>query len=676
MLPLRGSARVGIVLILLAALSLARADWVLPGGYHIEEIAREPQIVDPVAMDWNSDGELLVLEAAGRIKVIGKETVVAGHLSGAAGFAVRGNDLFVARPPELWLLRGTNRQVVLTHLPQVGSRGDINSLRFGRDGWLYFAIGSHDESEFYRFGIRAGGAQLLSSGVGRFHPESKRVEMVADGMVFPRGLAFDRAGELFAGDASRNHVFHVFPGVTYQRPLERDYVGYKPAALAAIADHRFLEGEFFGMTVYRDMVLVADLRRKALHTERLEPKGATYRVRCGEDFLRREAGEFQPLDLREGPDGALWILDRAGTDPRNPFKLTGKGRVWRVAPLDEWNPPKQTNDLIVAVRAIHDQAELTGDALTLLERAAVDSDPVVRRETATACRALMLGSAAPGIPEPHSVRNTNLLNVVRLCLDASAKDTDAAMEAALWSALEPLFAADTTATLGMFRQLEMPDAPIVCSLFRHGIRRAFSASYEEHLPHLYPLVAELTRQSVPLCLAGVEGIVYGQKTSKRYHRFDKSFRKLLRALTDTQQPELVAGGLQAGALCGYQDSRAEIVKRILDTDLTEAERLQAVQFAQVLRDEPARRALVSLLEKDWRIPNLVLAAAYSLKEIGRNLDVDAVLQAARKQTPEVQMRLAETIAERRDWVTSLTQQVRAGRMDPATLPAPLRHKVQ
>jgi len=651
--------RIWILLIL--SMAAARADWQVHPGYRIEEYAREPRVVDPVAMDWDNQGQLYVLDSRGQIKILGSEDkIVAEDLGGATSIAVHGQKIFVARAPELLMIDRTNRQVLVRNLPETSQRGNINSLVFGPDGWLYFTQGAQDEAEFYRSGTRAGDPQLISSGVARFNPETHWIEMVADGMVFPRGLAFNETGELFAADATRNHLFHVFHGVSYQRPLARDYVGYKPPPLGAIADHRFLQGDFFGMTLYRDMVLVPNLREQSLHVERLEKKGSTYRVRCGEDFLRCTNGVFQPVDLRSGPDGALWVLDRLGFDWRNPFKRTGKGRLWRVVPSQELPASPRTNVIT---------------SISNLVQAATDPDAALRRQAAALCRRLMLGTAAPGIPEPHSVTNTHLLDVVKTLIDASANDADAAMEAVLWSALEPLVAWDATATLRMFATLENRDTPAAGALFRHGIMRMYAAQYEDHVPNIYPLLVELGTNSVPLCLAGLEGVIQGQKTSKRYHRFEKAFRKALKVLEDTQQPELVAGSLQAGALCGYADSRAEIVRRMLDSGRDEAERLQAVQFARVLRDEPAREALIQLLATPAK-PNLTLAAAYSLKEIGQPGDVDIVLHAATNQPPEIRLALGKTIAERRDWVTAVRQQVSLQRLDPATLPEPVRQKLQ
>ena len=78
-----------VLLILILGLAAARAEWQLLPGYRIEEYAREPRIVDPIAMDWDDRGRVYVLES-GRIKVLdGEAKVIAGDLSGATGFAIK-----------------------------------------------------------------------------------------------------------------------------------------------------------------------------------------------------------------------------------------------------------------------------------------------------------------------------------------------------------------------------------------------------------------------------------------------------------------------------------------------------------------------------------------------------------------------------------------------------------
>src|SRR6185503_7293349 len=113
-----------LIIILLFGAIVARADWQVASGYRIEEYAREPRIVDPVAMDWGDGRTLHVLESGGDIKSFGAPPkVIASGLEGATGIAIRGGKIFVARPPELLVLDGTNLHVLVRDLPEAGARG-------------------------------------------------------------------------------------------------------------------------------------------------------------------------------------------------------------------------------------------------------------------------------------------------------------------------------------------------------------------------------------------------------------------------------------------------------------------------------------------------------------------------------------------------------------------------
>src|SRR5688572_27920519 len=79
-----------VAIVLLNVAVAAQAEWQLPDGYRIEEYAREPRVIDPIAMDWDGDGRLHILESSGRIKVVaGSEPkVLAEGLAGATGLAL------------------------------------------------------------------------------------------------------------------------------------------------------------------------------------------------------------------------------------------------------------------------------------------------------------------------------------------------------------------------------------------------------------------------------------------------------------------------------------------------------------------------------------------------------------------------------------------------------------
>ncbi len=128
-------------------------------GYHLELVASEPLIQEPVALDWDLQGRLWAVEMPGfmadltgsnehdpigRVVVLedsngdgtmDKRTVFADHLVLARSIKVLDRGVLVAEPPNVWLMRDTDgdlraddKQLVTTGFgrfegdPQVGRR--------------------------------------------------------------------------------------------------------------------------------------------------------------------------------------------------------------------------------------------------------------------------------------------------------------------------------------------------------------------------------------------------------------------------------------------------------------------------------------------------------------------------------------------------------------------------
>ena len=107
---------------------------VLPPGYHAELVAKEPLVVDPIAIDFDADGRLWVLEMQGFMSepngantrepvndvavledtnddgVMDKRTVFADKLVLPRALKVLGKDkgVLVGEPPNLWLMKDTD----------------------------------------------------------------------------------------------------------------------------------------------------------------------------------------------------------------------------------------------------------------------------------------------------------------------------------------------------------------------------------------------------------------------------------------------------------------------------------------------------------------------------------------------------------------------------------------
>jgi mono/diheme cytochrome c family protein/glucose/arabinose dehydrogenase len=104
----------------------------MPPGYHVELVASEPLIQDPVAIDWDTEGRLwavempgfmadvaasnehdpigrvVVLEDTNSDGVMDKRTVFADGLVLARSLKVLDRGVLVAEPPNVWLMHDTN----------------------------------------------------------------------------------------------------------------------------------------------------------------------------------------------------------------------------------------------------------------------------------------------------------------------------------------------------------------------------------------------------------------------------------------------------------------------------------------------------------------------------------------------------------------------------------------
>ena len=104
----------------------------MPPGYHLELVASEPLVQDPVVIDWDPDGRLWVVEMVGymndiqatgehnplgRVVVLedtnddgtmDKRTVFADGLVLPRALKVLDHGVLVGEPPNLWLMKDTN----------------------------------------------------------------------------------------------------------------------------------------------------------------------------------------------------------------------------------------------------------------------------------------------------------------------------------------------------------------------------------------------------------------------------------------------------------------------------------------------------------------------------------------------------------------------------------------
>ena len=148
---------------------------VLPPGYRLELVASEPMIQEPVAIDWDTSGRMWVIEMpgymedmpattelqpTGRISILedtnddgtmDKKTVFLDKLVLPRSLKVLERGALIAEPPNLWLARDTNGDLVADTKDLVTSsygqaaanvEHNENSLLWALDNWMYTSEGT------------------------------------------------------------------------------------------------------------------------------------------------------------------------------------------------------------------------------------------------------------------------------------------------------------------------------------------------------------------------------------------------------------------------------------------------------------------------------------------------------------------------------------------------------
>ena len=242
--------------------------------------------------------------------------------------------VWVLNPPYLLFYPDRNGDDVPDGDPEVRLSGFgledthsvANSLRWGPDGWLYGCQGSTVTGNILVHG--ADGRPLsprpvYSQGqnIWRYHPPRRVYEVFSEGGGNAFGLELDSAGRVFSGHNGGNtRGFHYMQGAYLQKgfdkhgPLSNPHAyGYFPAMAHPDVDrftHTFViedsgglgeafRGRLFGVEPLQGRVVVSELSRD----------GSTFRTRDVGHAVKGTDPWFRPVDIKQGPDGALYVCD-------------------------------------------------------------------------------------------------------------------------------------------------------------------------------------------------------------------------------------------------------------------------------------------------------------------------------------------------------------------------------
>src|SRR5829696_8042712 len=124
------------------------ASYRLPAGYRLELVAAEPLVQDPVAIDFDADGRMVVVEDTNDDGKMDRKTIFLDSLVLPRSVKVLEHGVLVAETPNLWLARDTNGDLEADSktlvrddygTKQSNPEHNANGLVWGIDNWIHNA---------------------------------------------------------------------------------------------------------------------------------------------------------------------------------------------------------------------------------------------------------------------------------------------------------------------------------------------------------------------------------------------------------------------------------------------------------------------------------------------------------------------------------------------------------
>ncbi len=361
----------------------------VPEGFRIEIFASEPDVVNPIAINWDHHGRLWVVESLdyphgeegsfSRIKILedinhdGKADeikIFADSLQMVTGLIPINNGVLIAQVPHLLFLKDTNnddrvdeKKVIISGWGTYDSHAGPSNLKYGFDNKIWGAVGyaGFNSTETYN-------STDFSQGIFHLNPDGSELKFHSQFSNNTWGLGFSESFDVFGSTANNMHaVFVGIPHYLYRYSKEIHYHGANnisghfevhslvknlrqvdnQGGFTAAAGFSFYTARSFPKEYWNKIAFVCEPTAGVVHNAIIKQDNPSYKEEDGGNILASPDEWFSPIHAEVGPDGALWVADwynfvvqhnpvpkgfkkGSGNAYINPLRDKRHGRIYRI----------------------------------------------------------------------------------------------------------------------------------------------------------------------------------------------------------------------------------------------------------------------------------------------------------------------------------------------------------
>jgi len=327
----------------------------VPVGFDLELFASEPDIINPIAMEWDEKGRLWVIETVDypntvhedegvgddRIKICedtdhdgkaDKFTLFADSLNIPTSLTFSNGGIIVSQAPYFLFLKDTNgddkadvKKIIADGWGTFDTHAGPSNLKYGFDNQIWGVVGYSGFN-----GTMGGENREFRQGIYRFKPDVSDFEFLTSTSNNTWGLGFTENNDVFASTANNTHsVFMGIPdkaiqgveGIQLNGSMKLDgHYAMHPitpnvrqvdvfGGFTAAAGHNFYTARNYPEEFWNKVAFVCEPTGHLVHIARFEKNGAGFTEKDGWNLFASADEWVSPVDAKVGPDGAVWILD-------------------------------------------------------------------------------------------------------------------------------------------------------------------------------------------------------------------------------------------------------------------------------------------------------------------------------------------------------------------------------